>query len=79
MSNFEQTASVHEVKFYGWRVGSEHEESMSMAAKFQAYAAEALRWARLANNERDQHALITLAHIWMQAAVRSEQPRAEEV
>jgi hypothetical protein len=46
---------------------------MSPAAEFHAYAAEAVRWARLANNERDQHALITLAHTWMQAAVQSEQ------
>jgi hypothetical protein len=50
---------------------------MSTAAEFQVYAAEAMRWARLADNERDQHALITLAHTWMQVAVQSEQPALE--
>jgi hypothetical protein len=53
------------------------ESVMSTVAEFQVYAAEALRWARLANNERDQHALIKLAHTWMQAAVQSEQLEQE--
>lgn len=51
---------------------------MSKAAELRSDAAEALRWARLATNERDQRALTTLAHTWMQAAAQSPQPEQPE-
>jgi hypothetical protein len=47
---------------------------MSTAAEFQIYADEAMRWARLANNERDQHALMKLACTWAEAAAMSQNP-----
>jgi len=41
---------------------------MSTAVELWTYANEAMRWARLADNERDRSALIELAHRWREAA-----------
>ena len=47
---------------------------MSTAAEFRVYSDEAMRWARLANNERDQRALMELARTWAEAAAMSQNP-----
>jgi hypothetical protein len=41
---------------------------MATAVELWTYANEAMRWSRLAGNERDRSALIELAHRWREAA-----------
>jgi hypothetical protein len=45
---------------------------MSTAAEFRTYADEAMRWARLANNDRDRLALVELARTWRKSATQSD-------
>ncbi len=45
---------------------------MTTAADFRTYADEAMRWARLAGNDRDRLALVRLAHNFRLAASQSE-------
>ncbi len=45
---------------------------MSEAEQFRQYAEEAMRWVRLAGNERDRLALIKLARTWQLAADQAE-------
>jgi hypothetical protein len=45
---------------------------MSTAVEFRTYADEAMRWARLAGNDRDRLALVELARTWRHAASQSE-------
>jgi hypothetical protein len=45
---------------------------MSTAVEFRTYADEAMRWAHIANNERDRLALVQLAQTFRQAASQSE-------
>jgi hypothetical protein len=45
---------------------------MSTAVELRTYADEAMRWARLAGNDRDRLALAELARRWRQAASESE-------
>ncbi len=45
---------------------------MSTAVEFRTYADEAMRWARLAGNDRDRLALVQLAHDFRQAASQSD-------
>ena len=45
---------------------------MSTAVEFRIYADEAMRWARLAGNERDRLALMELARTWRLAADQAE-------
>jgi hypothetical protein len=45
---------------------------MSTAAEFRTHADEAMRWARLANNDRDRLALAELARTFRKSATRGD-------
>jgi hypothetical protein len=45
---------------------------MLKADQFRQYAEEAMRWARQSKTEKEEQALMELAHTWTQAAFQSE-------